>query len=156
MRLIKVTRGGVGIKYTDAKGNARHALKTAEDKPFECDDAQAERLVGLDVAEYVDELDCEEEANAPQNVDEGDAQNDAQNGDGDGSEDGKSDDRLTAEALEKWDYNDIKALAADMGVNPEGKKKGDYINAILSAQAEAETDEDDEDGLPNLSAADPE
>lgn len=156
MRLIKVTRGGVGIKYTDAKGNARHALKTAEDKPFECDDAQAERLVGLGVAEYVNDLGWKEENNEPQNDGEDDAQNDAQNGDGDGSEDGKSDDRLTAEALEKWDYNGIKALAADMGVKPEGKKKSDYIDAILTAQDVSETDEDDEDGLPNLSAADPE
>ena len=148
MRTIKVTRGGGGIEYTDANGIKRHALKTPADRPFECDDAQAERFVRLGVAEYVDELGGKEENNEPQN--------DGEDGGQDGSEDDKTDDRLTAETLEKWGYNDLKALAADMGVNPEGKKKGDYINAILAAQDATETDEDDEDELPSLSAADPE
>lgn len=31
---IRVTCGGCGIEYTDEHGNARHALKTAEDGPF--------------------------------------------------------------------------------------------------------------------------
>lgn len=47
---IRVTCGGCGIEYTDEHGNARHALKTAEDGPFLCDAKQAERLVGLGVA----------------------------------------------------------------------------------------------------------
>lgn len=149
MKTIRVTRGGCGIVYTDRNGIQRHALKTPADRPFECDDAQAERLVKLGVAEYVNELGWKKEA-APETET-------GNNGEGDeGDEGGKSDDRLTAEALEKWDYNDLKALAADMGVTPEGKKKGDYINAILTAQDATETDEDDEDGLPSLSAADPE
>ena len=50
---IRVTCGGCGIEYTDEHGNARHALKTAEDGPFLCDAKQAERLVGLGVAAYV-------------------------------------------------------------------------------------------------------
>ena len=140
MKEIKIINGTYG--YRPAPGVVEP--KNPESPAFFAEDKEAERLVGLGVAEYVNDLGCEEVANDPQN--------DA----GDGSEDGKSDDRLTAEALEKWDYNDIKALAADMGVTPEGKKKSDYINAILAAQDESETDEDDEDGLPTLSAADPE
>lgn len=50
---IRVTCGGCGIEYTDEHGNARHALKTADDGPFLCDAKQAERLVGLGVAAYV-------------------------------------------------------------------------------------------------------
>ena len=53
MKKIKVTRGGCGIAYTDKNGTARHALKTAESGPFECDDKQADRLVRLGVAVYV-------------------------------------------------------------------------------------------------------
>ena len=145
MKTIRVTRGGCGVIYTDRNGIKRHALKTPADKPFECDDAQAERLVKLGVAEYVNELWKKVADPEPET---------GNNGEGD--ESGAPAERLTAEALEKWDYNDLKALAADMGVNPEGKKKGDYINAILAAQDESETDEDDEDALPSLSAADPE
>ena len=50
---IRVTRGGCGISYEDEHGTKRHALKTPEDGPFMCDEAQAERLVRLGVAAYV-------------------------------------------------------------------------------------------------------
>ena len=66
-------------------------------------------------------------------------------------------DHYTAEQLEKWDYNDLKALAADLGVVPTGgKKKGDYIAAIVAAQAEPDDVDDPDNDLPELTAADPE
>ena len=55
MAKIKVIRGGCGIAYKDEHGADRHALRTAEDGPFECDEQQASRLVSLGVAEYADE-----------------------------------------------------------------------------------------------------
>lgn len=133
---IKITRGGCGIKYTDAKGNPRHALKKPEDGPFNCDAAQAERLVALGVAEYVAKPDDED---APP----------AQTGQASG--------HLDAEQLEAMDYNGIKKLAAEMGVKPEGKTKADYIAALVAAVVEVpdETDED-EDAPPALGAVDPE
>lgn len=137
MAKIKVTRGGCGIQYTDANGNARHALKTPEDGPFECDSAQAARLVELGVAEYVGAgVKHEEQPDGSQETE-------------------KAIGRLDAEQLEKWDYNDLKALAADMGVEPKGKKKSDYIAAIVAAEVEL-GDEDDGGDLPDLNAADPE
>ena len=70
---------------------------------------------------------------------------------------------LSAEDLEKWDFNDLRKLAADMGVKPEGKKKADYIAAIVAAEVTAGDDEAENDGegtgddeLPDLGAADPE
>lgn len=135
---IKITRGGCGIKYTDEHGNARHALKTPEDGAFDCEAEQAERLVGLGVAEYVGE--------------EPVAQADAQQVSG----------HLDAAALEEMDYNELKKLAADMGVVPEGKKKADYIAALVAVEVEAdgeeETDgeEDPDNDMPELNAADPE
>ena len=133
MAKIKVTRGGCGIQYTDANGNARHALKTPENGPFECDDAQAAHFVSLGMAEYVGAAIQETE---------------------------KARGHLSAEDLETWDYNDLKKLAADMGVEPKGKKKADYITAIVAVEVEigeGDTEaEGDGDEPPVLNAADPE
>ena len=156
MAYIKVTRGGCGIRYTDANGNARHALKTPADGPFAVDDAQASRLVKLGVAEYVRPLDN----SAPIEPE------DAVLGDTEGGEDiapaadpGKVSAHLDPEQLATMDYNALKKLAADMGVKPAGTKKADYIAAIAAVEVEpgepADTDEDG-DELPELNAADPE
>ena len=147
---IRVTCGGCGIEYTDEHGNARHALKTADDGPFLCDAKQAERLVGLGVAAYVTAK--EPEKTEPDDGDQDPGENpDTQTG------------HLSAEDLEKWDFNDLRKLAADMGVKPEGKKKADFIAAIVSVEVTAgdgETENDGEgvgdDELPELGAADPE
>ena len=148
MAKIKVTRGGCGIQYTDANGNARHALKTPESGPFECDDTQAAHLVSLGVAEYVG-LQCRQVADP---VPQPDAQ---QEETGEPSQEPeKATGHLDAEQLAEMDYNDLKKLAADMGVKPEGQKKADYIAAIVAAEVEAGEDPDDD--FPELSAADPE
>lgn len=157
MAKIRVTRGGCGIEYTDANGNARHTLKTAESGPFECDDAQAARLVGLKVAEYVDEKDADPAVQADAQEAQAEAAHVTEQSTGHqeaAHETEQSTGHLDAAELEKWDYNALKALAADMGVTPEGKKKADYIAAIVAA--EVEVDEDDGNELPELSAADPE
>lgn len=150
MATIKVTRGGCGVQYTDARGNVRHVCKTAADKPFECDDAQAARLVALGVAAYVGEVPAapEEPAPAPE-APEAPAEEPAEES---GTETPAAP-GYTAEQLEKWGYNDLKALAAELGAKPAGQKKSDYIAAILAADVEAD---DDGDELPELTAADPE
>lgn len=159
MKNIRVKHGGCGIKYTDANGNTRHALKTAENGPFECDDAQADRLVRLGVAEYVGsqfgkavdpktervaDLEQPEEPAAPVAEPATDSQ-EPENATG----------HIDAAVLETWDYKSLKTLAADMGVEPKGKKKADYIAAIVAAEVEYDV-EDDGDELPELGAADPE
>lgn len=150
MAKIRVTCGGCGIEYTDEHGKARHALKTAEDGPFLCDAKQAERLVRLDVAAYVT-------TKEPANAEAGEGDQDP--GDNPDTQTG----HLSAEDLEKWDFNDLRKLAADMGVKPEGKKKADYIAAIVAVEVAAGDDEAENDGeaegddeLPELGAADPE
>lgn len=135
--IIKVTNGGCGIKYTDDKGVERHALKTPEDGPFECEIEQAKRLVNLKVAEFVPGV------GVPINEEK--------------AQDGELVGHLDAAQLEAMDYNKLKKLAADMGVEPTGKKKADYIAAIVAAEVElGDEDEDDGDELPDLDAADPE
>lgn len=148
---IRVTRGGCGISYNDEHGTKRHALKTPEDGPFMCDEAQAERLVRLGVAAYVT-------GKAPEVPQDPDADTDPDN-----QEPEKATGHLDAAELESWDYNQLKKLAADMGVTPKDKKKADLIAAITAAEVEPgnDTDPDEGDGsedddLPELGAADPE
>lgn len=142
MRKIRVTHGGCGISYEDEHGTKRHALKTPEDGPFVCDDAQADRLVRLGVAAYIT-------SNAPE------AQPEPDDKDPDNQEPERATGHLDAAELESWDYNQLKKLAADMGVTPKGKKKPDLIAAITAAEVEP-GDSDEDDDLPDLGAADPE
>lgn len=139
MTVIKVKVGGCGIKYTDSNGMERHELKKPEDGPFECEIEQAKRLVDLGVAEYVSPW------TGPSDDDEDEPP--AQTGQVSG--------HLCAEDLETMDYNDIKKLAAEMGVKPEGKTKADYIAALVAVAVEA-SPADDEDEPPALGAVDPE
>ena len=147
MKKIRVTRGGCGIAYTDAHGVKRHALKMPEDGSFECDDAQADRLVRLGVAAYVTEKAPEAQQEPEENEDQ------------DPQEPAKTTGHLDAAELENWEYNQLKKLAADMGVTPKGKKKADLIAAIAAVEVtpgnEAEPDDED-DNPPELGAADPE
>lgn len=143
MAKIRVIRGGCGISYKDKNGTARHALRTPEHGPFVCDDAQAARLVSLGVAVYVNEQQTAPEPKADPAA---------------GGEPEKTTGHLDPEQLEAMEYNELKKLAADMGVTPKGKKKADLIEAITAAEVEPgdEVDPDDEDELPELGAADPE
>ena len=136
MAFIKVILGGVGVKYTDAYGTTRYVLKTSADKPFECDDRLADSYVRQGVAEYVAKESVEI---VP--------------------EPGKLVGHLEPAELELMDYNDLKKLAADIGVKPKGNKKADYIEAIAAVEVEIDDDaiiEDGDDELPELTAADPE
>ena len=141
MKKIRVTRGGCGICYTDANGVKRHALKTPENGAFECGDEQADRLVRLGVAIYAgtagktaQQADAEpEQSNEPEQTVTG---------------------HLSAEDLEGWDYNELKKLAADMGVEVKGKKKADYIAAITAEEVEASAEDDELP--PDLDVVDPE
>lgn len=153
MKTIKVIAGGCGIKYTK-NGRTCHELKTAKDKPFQCEDAQADRLVRLGVARYVDTAVIETQDNAA----------DEQNGampdvePATNQEPEKLKGHLDAADLETWDFNELKKLAADMGVKPEGKKKADYIAAIVAVEVEVDPDvvDDPDNELPDLSVALPE
>lgn len=147
MRKIRVTRGGCGISYTDAHGVKRHVCKKPEEGPFECDDAQADRLVRLGVATYVTTKAPEAQQEPEENEDQ------------DPQEPAETTGHLDAAELENWEYNQLKKLAADMGVTPKGKKKADLIAAITAVEVTPgnEVEPDDEDDTPpELAAADPE
>lgn len=138
MKKIRVTRGGCGICYTDSNGVKRHALKTPENGDFECSDEQADRLVRLGVAVYVEDVKQQDDTDTKQ----------------DGETESTMKTHLDAEELESWDYNELKKLAAEMGVEPAGKKKADYIAAIVAEEVEVSVDDDELP--PDLNVADPE
>ena len=133
MAKIKVICGGCGIAYKDEHGADRHALKTVEDDPFECEEQQAARLVSLGVAEYVDNQ---------QTVISEEIEDTVENG------------TLDPDQLKDMNFNQLKELATDIGADVRGcKSKIDYINAITAVNVAA-GDEDDE--MPDLDATDPE
>lgn len=152
MAKIRVIQGGCGIFYKDENGTARHALKTPEHGAFECDDAQAARLVRLGVAAYV----TEQQATTDLSEDPAANSKGPEQTPGSGPE--KTTGHLDREQLESMDYNELKKLAAEMGAEPTGKKKADLIDAIVAVEVELgdEVDPDNEDDLPDLNAADPE
>lgn len=128
--IIKIKYGCCGIKHTNAKGLTIYESKTPADGAFELETEQANRLVKLGVAEFVAGTDAKTEPDA----------------------------HFDAEQLESMDFNDLKKLAKDMGVTPEGKKKTDYIEALLAAEIKPgeETDDDGDDEPPAPGAVDPE
>lgn len=173
---IKIIRGGCGINFTE-NGRVRHALKTPEDGPFMCEIEQAKRLVSLGVAEYVITTDdtepvVQQDNGGVINDPDGDPDNTLPDpGDAGDNGEPKGDEKivghLDAAQLEGMDYNDLKKLAAELGVKPAGKKKEDFIAALAAVEVETDTDgvvddpADDLDGdpdneLPDLGAADPE
>ena len=137
MKKIRITRGGCGICYTDSNGVNRHALKTPENGDFECSDEQADRLVRLGVAVYFEDVKQQDDTDTKQ----------------DGETESTMKAHLDAEELESWDYNELKKLAAEMGVEPAGKKKADYIAAIVAEEVEVSVDDDELP--PDLNVADP-
>lgn len=131
--LIRITRGGCGVKYTDGNGVERYALKTPESGAFECEIEQAKRFVGLGMAEY-----AATPATPAGNPD-----------------DGKGSGHLDAEQLEEMTIKQLEALAKEIGADVTGcKKKSDYIAAIVAV--EVDLGEEADDDLPDLDAVDPE
>lgn len=131
MRKIRVTVGTVG--YFDG---GHHKTKTTSDKPFECEDAQAAHFVECGVAEYVDQE--QEKGHEPEQQSEPEAAH------------------LDAAQLEAMTNDQLKNLAGDLGIDVTGcKKKADFVAAIVAADVEPGP-ADDEDELPDLTAADPE
>lgn len=155
MAYIKVIRGGCGIKYTDANGNARHALKMPEHGPFECDDVQADNLVRLGVAAYL---------TAPGVVDVYDETPGQDQPEQDQSEQdqpaGKIIGHLAVEMLEGMTVAQLKDLAADIDVDVSAcKKKADYVAVIAAADVEVDDDaivDDPDNELPDLTVDVPE
>ena len=141
---IKVIFGGCVIEYIDNHGTTRHALKTPEDGPFDCQEDVAERLVSLGVAEYA----------AKENILELSG----------GEKKGMQEDGMEVESLHRMDeadeeqlyamkMKDLQSLVKEKGLDARDcKRKEDYVNLILSADSDGE---DDEEEPPDLEGMEP-
>ncbi len=139
---IKVIFGGCGIEYIDNHGNTRHALKTPEDGPFDCQEDVAERLVSLGVAEYA----------AKKNILELSG----------GEKKGMQEDGMEVESLHRMDeadeeqlyamkMKDLQSLVKEKGLDARDcKRKEDYVNLILSADSDGEDDEEEPPALEGM------
>lgn len=134
-------------------------IKRASDGPFSLSPAEEERLVRLGVAAYTAGGVTVGVATPPApGSDAGAGVNtDDETPPAGGQETPKSDDEqkkahLDREQLAGMEYNDLKKLAADMGVNPASKKKDDIIEAIVAATVkpgpEVEPPAQDDDETP--------
>lgn len=162
---IRVKHGGCGICYTDENGVARHALKTPESGPFDCDEAKAAQLVGMGMAEYVGSVLPEATAPAPQPEAEQavpvapveEPVDTAQDPGEPAQEPEKKSGHLDEAQLQEMTIKQLKALAADMGVDvSDCDRKADYVAALAAAEVEIDDVDDPDNELPELTAADPE
>lgn len=112
MALIKIINGTYGHR----PDGSNYVLPiTCEDPPISVSEEEAERLIGLGVAERVsDSQTAEPEAEAPDLVE----------------------DALDRETLKGMKLADLKKLAEDGGIDPAGMKKDALIDAILAGVPE--------------------
>lgn len=147
MLTVKIISGTYGCKI---KG--RIVPKDLTSEPFELENAEAERLVSLGVAEIITEGVATggngEETNPP-SVNPADDEN-GSNGENEGENDITG--LLDAEQLKEMTIKELKALAEDMGIDTgKFKVKDDYIQAIVAVEVSAPADDENGENPPDIS-----
>lgn len=147
MLTVKIISGTYGCKI---KG--RIVPKDLTSEPFELEDAEAERLVSLGVAEIITEGVATggngKETNPP-SVNPTDDEN-GSNGENEGGNDITG--HLDAEQLEEMTIKELKALAEDMGIDTgKFKVKAEYIQAIVAVEVSAPADDENGENPPDIS-----
>lgn len=149
MKFVQITEGVYGYR----KEGSNRVRPVGIGGIVEVPDAEAERLVALKVAKYygLDEPAGQEQPKTPmQNVGQQAATvganattgNNAGTCGNDGTDNGEPGKTAAsgvspAEQLMKMKLDELKAMAADMGiVDPKLKNKYDYANAIIKATAD--------------------
>lgn len=130
MSVIKVIQGRVSIR-TEVNGTYLFTSKDWRDDPFEVDEAQAERLVGLGVACYADDTELpafeseESEQEQSSATTEPLSENESVN-------------------VEDMSLNELRAYAKKKGYDTKGcKTKNDYIERIKDIESEQGDESDD-------------
>jgi len=145
---IKIINGIYGHR---PEGQMMVVPTTSQDPPIGVDEEEAERLVAEGIARYVDESlnhhehSHEEAVATPADASESGEAIDNM-GEDEGGENANSDaddvtGHLDAESLKEWTYDDLKKLAADMGINTgKIRKKEALIEAICEVEVSAPAD----------------
>ena len=129
--LVKIISGTYGHRPILPNGQKSHYVipVRAGEAPIEVNEAEGERLIGLGVAEAVQA----EKIKAPKAE----------------AAEGASEAETEGASLEDMSFNELKALAQEMGLDVGGiRSKAGMIEAITTAQ------EDPGDGFPSLDAQD--
>jgi len=125
MAIVKIINGTYGYR---PEGSNYVIPVAAGDPPISVDDEEAKRLIGLGVAASV-------ESEAVPMCDSGSCAIDLGEGDNGDSNPGDIVGTLDPEDLKNWKMDDLKKLAADMGIDTTGiKKKDALIQAIASVE----------------------
>lgn len=142
MVLVKIINGIYGYRPA---GRSVVIPTTPKDPPIGVDEAEAERLVELGVARYVNErpaIAVAADVATPLTAEETDNSVDNMDADADGesgSSEPEADDASDAEDLSKWKYEDLKKLASDLGLDTgKLRKKEALIQAILEVENQAD------------------
>lgn len=145
MTIVKIISGTYGHRPE----NSPYVIPvTPRDPAISVDDDEAKRLVKIGVAAYVDaEAPLEDVATAvPGDPDGQTIGNSPDDGDGENgdSDPGEITATLDPEDLKGWKMDDLKKLAADMGIDPTGiKKKDDLVAAIAAVEVTIPADAPD-------------
>lgn len=154
--MIKIIAGTYG--YVNKKTGAVEA-KDKKAQPFSCDKDEEARLVALGVAEYVGEVNQDEDSDQDpdgKGQDNGDAHQ--------GDQNDQKTDREPEKALADMTKKELTQIATDLGIElPKKATNQDIIEMIEKTRAEHEGDQDedldgeeDDDEAPAPSAAMPE
>ncbi len=130
MSAIKVIQGRVSIR-TEVNGTYLFTSKDWRDDPFEVDEAQAERLVGLGVAVYADgtELPAFESEESEQEQSSATTEPLSEN---------------ESVNVEDMSYNELRSYAKEQMYDTHGcKTKNDYIKRIKDIESEQGDESDD-------------
>lgn len=134
MTLVKIISGVYGYRPE----NSPYVIPVQKGDPaISVDDDEAKRLVEIGVAAYLDqEIDAEAAETAIPVVPDNETTSntpDARDGENGDSDPGEIAGHLDAEALKEWKMDDLKKLAADMGIDITGIKKKDALIAAITA-----------------------
>lgn len=146
MLTVEIISGTYGYK-----GKGRIIPKDRMSEPFELEDAEAKRLVSLGVAKIITEgvaTGGNNEKNTSTSVNPPDDEN-GSNGENEGGND--IDSHWEAEHLKEMTVKELKALAADLGINTaKFKVKDDYVRSIVAVEVYAPADEENGENPPDI------
>lgn len=141
MKTVRIIYGTYGYHV-----NGRVKPIRPGNEPIEVQDKEAERLVSLSVAEYVNDISDNENFNVDIEV-----------------QDKEADEIITTNLdraqLETMKLEDLKLLASDMGIDIKGLKKAEIIDLVIQVEVQVNAkDVTDEPpaGFPKLDAEAPE
>lgn len=122
---VRIVRGLYG---------SRKGLKSPESGAFELNDTEAERIISLGIAEAVSDSEADDELTVDETIE------DEKPSSSETPKDEVMQGHFTEEDLKVMQYNDLRKLAKDLGVDTTGKQS-DIIARILAVDVAINTED---------------